>query len=972
MSTLYNELPSSLDDIIRNLPALEKQKTAQRQTKNQEANLGKINVMHNEVCQQLGIKKTHTQSVLADGTHECTLRWSFYDDVQMAQRVEEVTATASNKNAAKGKANQAMLIKQGHLPDLDDDFHREVADLRQASEDGLVSEVVPRAVALMERTASNASTYAFFLPEVLRAVLAEDDYGGLSELLSALRRCLGDEGIPVDLWEELLDESSFSMRHYHLANSSLTQLSGFDLAKGAFPGEMERQYYKKFRHLLALERHGGLLHGIQQYELDPRMFCSVPLVDVHKMEADKVVLTAVPEAGVADLIDGNRSLRNSDLILLVPLEALDDLQGAAALPEGGYQRSANWQHPGAWLAAVTNVKGDSRDSRGSGDVRVHTRRISRFASDLNAGAEADGPQLTAPIAPGRQYRLFHIAMETPTARMLGALRCLCRVQLPAWSENFEGRKPSFHFSDGMRQSVLAVPQESLAQASGAARMALGAASSDQILERLCSPGERFASLTPTQRRAVQRAMDEQLSIIQGPPGTGKTHVACAVIAGWVERYARLGERILAVADSNVAADNMYRRLENFGIQAVRVGQGKDVETLMGDELWHAVKNAQVIIATCIGSGMEMLESRAGVKYFHRVVIDECTQACEPAALVALGRSAEQAVLIGDHNQLPATVLSRPAKDAGLGTSLFERMVLSNGLLPTLLIEQRRMHSSIAEFPNMTFYNSQLVNAVEDSTLAPIPGFPWPNADCRVCFVDVAGSEQKRGYSSYNTGEAEAVAQVVAQLVEAGVPASELVVLTAYLAQRDEIRRAIGDRSWQAQLNVSIDTIDGYQGMERDIVLFSAARSNAERTLGFLADSRRMNVMLTRARRGIIVFGHGDMLRQSRDTGSHWGAWLNWVESKGAVVSAANLSQQQSSMMTSSPYTAPAQQAAIGGAFTNAPLFGDSSSPAPNGAPAPPPPLPQNQWQKVYSEQYGRHYYWNTATQQTQWDTPAGM
>lgn len=230
------------------------------------------------------------------------------------------------------------------------------------------------------------------------------------------------------------------------------------------------------------------------------------------------------------------------------------------------------------------------------------------------------------------------------------------------------------------------------------------------------------------------------------------------------------------------------------------------------------------------------------------------------------------------------------------------------------------------------------------------------------------------------------------MLEAGVPAHELCVLTAYLAQRDEIRRAIGDKHlWQAQMNLSIDTIDGYQGMERDIVLFSAARSNSERTLGFLADSRRMNVMLTRARRGVIVFGNGDMLRQSMDTGSHWRSWLEWAESKGAVISAADLIRGHAALATSQrpasmgmDYSAATPGlAATGGAFADTSHIGQHGGALGNDshmgtssahfvAPPAPPPPPQQEWQKVYSEQYARHYYWNTATQQTTWETPPGL
>merc|ERR1739848_1867 len=96
------------------------------------------------------------------------------------------------------------------------------------------------------------------------------------------------------------------------------------------------------------------------------------------------------------------------------------------------------------------------------------------------------------------------------------------------------------------------------------RQGFGTVSPSDMLERLCQQPQ-FSRLTQSQREAVGNAMDQRLSLIQGPPGTGKTHVACAVIAAWVQRYCSNGERILAVADSNVAADNIHNRLEAFGI-----------------------------------------------------------------------------------------------------------------------------------------------------------------------------------------------------------------------------------------------------------------------------------------------------------------------------------------------------------------------------------------------------------------------
>jgi len=820
-------------------------------------------------------------------------------------------------------------------------------------------------------------------------------------------------GAPLELWEALLDEASFSLRHFWRASSVLEQLVAFPLADGSFPTTEEAEYFRRFRHLLALERHGGLLHGIQQYELDPQSFCTVPTVDVHHLEADKVVLTTAPGTSDLDLLEGPRPMKAGDLVLLVPMEAASEVGHQESLGDGE-RLPSNWQHPQAWLASVLSLKGNPRSGE---DLRLWTRRISRFESDAEA---LDGDEATPPIALGRQYRLFFIAMETPLARMLSALRCLCRARLPAWSDDYEGRKPSFHYAEELRRLLVSAPAEAHASAVEAVRQMPDTPPAGEAVERLARERPWCAALTPSQREALKCALEQRLSLIQGPPGTGKTYVACAIIKAWVDRFGPLGERILAVADSNVAADNLHSRLQAFGVETVRVGHGKDVETLAGDRLWQAVRSAKVVIATCIGSGMEVLDTKGDAGHFQRVVVDECTQACEPAALVALGRGCEQTVLIGDHRQLPATVLSKLAQRDGLGVSLFERMVAC-GVEPTVLQEQRRMHSSIAEFPNREFYASQLVNAVDDATLGPVPGFPWPNPDCRVCFVDVSGGEAaegRRGFSAFNASEADAVAETVRDLLDAGVQPEELCVLTAYVAQRMEILRALQDAGLRHRLpHLSVDTVDGYQGMERDLVLFSATRSNVSGTLGFLSDARRMNVMLTRARRGLIVFGNAHTLRSGAGADSRWQAWLAWAESKGAVLPFAALREQEAAGLAAPRPSAFVSDADAGAgtrpaeAFTHFPAAAAGSSaaraaagfaeaaaratpaaaqaldlggpgsalPASGGdaawTPPPPPPAPQqpqSQWQRVYSEQYGRHYYWDTVTNTTQWEVPPGL
>jgi len=1002
MAALYRSLPQNLESVY--LSSGEKQASASQSTQalaatGEKARYSEVNIMHNFVVQKMGVKAMSSFSrPAADGDFECALTWSWYDAQQQAMRTEKVVGVAKSKRMAQGRANEQMLHQQGHLPMLSEERQAAIDEIRSALKEKRVRDAASNAIALVESSeALDSYSLSLFLPEVMRSVLAEGDSVMLHDLLAATLRSVQETGIAVETWEALLDEASLAVRHYFMASSALEQLANFPLAD-AFPSQLEKDYFRRFRSLLALERHGGLMHGIQQYELDPQAHCSVPTVEVHDKQASMVVLTSPPGQVITELVDGARALKTSDLVLLVPSEAAEDAPsfgGSEYFGEVG--NTSGWQHPEAWLASVTSVTGTPRFGE---EVRIHTRRISSFSSDVEDGSKEDGARTRpSPISIGRQFRIFYVAMETPLSRQLAALRCVSQVKLPAWSEGFEGRRPTYAYSQTIQRVLLAEAEGAQAVAQEPVRAALTAETAQAQLERLKAQRSWLAALTGSQHGAVCKALEQRLSLIQGPPGTGKTFVACAVVAAWLDTHGAFGDRILAVADSNVAADNLHVRLQKFGIESVRVGQGKEVDSRPGgpaDQMWKAAQSARVVVATCIGSGMEILNGRGGdVGSFQRVIVDECTQACEPAVLVPLGRRCEQVVLIGDHAQLPATVLSKAAQREGLGLSLFERMV-NQGLSPTVLLEQRRMHSSIADFPNSAFYGGQLVNAADDSSLTAVPGFPWPNPDCRVGFVDVAagpgGSEGRRGFSAFNTAEAEAVATVLEGVIRGGYPPQQIVVLTAYLAQKQEITRAIRDRGMGSYLEViSVDTVDGYQGMEQGLVLFSATRNNEARALGFLADTRRMNVMLTRAKQGLIVFGNSDTLRHSEAMQSRWPAWLDWVEQRGSVIAGDQLSQPSQHAFSAQPQAAHSwsqpQETAPGGTQNGRTWddLGDlreaatGPSPGLNDATAtppgsfPPPPLPPSPpvtvWQQVYSEEHKAHYYWNKETNLTQWEAP---
>ena len=417
-----------------------------------------------------------------------------------------------------------------------------------------------------------------------------------------------------------------------------------------------------------------------------------------------------------------------------------------------------------------------------------------------------------------------------------------------------------------------------------------------------------AKLNPEQERALDladRALD--LALVHGPPGTGKTSVLVEV----VRRAAARGEPVLAAAPSNLAVDNLVERLAEVGVDGVRVGhparvlpallehtlevrvashesariaQGLVAEALelrraarkrkarrgpgRFSEAREAERSARALLAearTLEARAEEDVLSRAPVvlatltsldapalagRRFALAVVDEATQAVEPAAYLALLR-ADRAVLAGDHLQLPPTVLSQAAQAGGLGVSLFERMAAAHGDAATVtLAEQHRMNERIMRFPSEALYGGALRAhpAVAHHALDEAP----------LEVVDTSG----RGFeeatpegsdSKQNEGEAELAASEVERVLAMGVAPADVAVISPYEAQVQRLRQLLAER---VEEGLEVDTVDGFQGREKDAVVVSLVRSNDDGDVGFLADVRRMNVALTRARRKLVVVGDG--------------------------------------------------------------------------------------------------------------------
>ena len=443
------------------------------------------------------------------------------------------------------------------------------------------------------------------------------------------------------------------------------------------------------------------------------------------------------------------------------------------------------------------------------------------------------------------------------------------------------------------------------------------------------------SLNDSQQNAVEVAMQRRLTLIQGPPGTGKTHTAVHLL----KELADKGQgAIMASAESNVAVDNLLEGLLDLGVKAVRIGRPvkvrenlrdatldallenhplqeelnfirdendelrKGLSKLRGKEKGLAHKDikhnfkemrriesemtasvldeAEVVCATTIGSGHQILGNRK----YPIVLIDEATQASEPSALVPINRGCRQLILVGDHKQLPPTVISDRAESGGLGQSLFER--LHKCEIPAqMLTTQYRMHPSIREFPSASFYDNQLEDGCSKEQRPAPAGLLWPDWDHPVAFIPVEGSEEldEEGSSRSNFSEAAKVLSVIDGLLQIGdIQTTDIGIITPYNGQvrvlSDLFEQAGGRETGEKYSGLEIKSVDGYQGREKEVIVFSTVRANENGEVGFLKDKRRLNVALTRAKRGLIVIGHLSTLRQEPT----WKSWLDWVEERGCL------------------------------------------------------------------------------------------
>ncbi|MDP6119174.1 MAG: IGHMBP2 family helicase [Planctomycetota bacterium] len=418
------------------------------------------------------------------------------------------------------------------------------------------------------------------------------------------------------------------------------------------------------------------------------------------------------------------------------------------------------------------------------------------------------------------------------------------------------------------------------------------------------------SLNETQLEAVRFALSaNDVALIHGPPGTGKTTTVVELIRQAVQG----GDKVLVCAPSNLAVDNLLERLVAAEENVLRLGhparimehlrdhsldyvveshdnlkqvrkltkeafrvrhkaqKAKDNRDPSAGELFResremlddarrleaqtiesVLTSADILCSTTTGIDSDIL----GQRQFDLAVIDEACQCTEPESWIPVLRT-RRLVLAGDHCQLPPTVVSTDAAREGFGISMFERLMDEYGQdIARRLNIQYRMHESIMEFSSLEFYECELLphDSVSEHLLQDLDGIESNELTATpVTFIDTAGAGydeelEPDGQSRQNPSEAELVQKKVQTLLDSGVPPDAIGVISPYAAQVRHLRQLMGD------LGVEIDSVDGFQGREKEAIVISMVRSNDTGEIGFLGDIRRMNVAMTRARRKLMVIG----------------------------------------------------------------------------------------------------------------------
>ena len=447
---------------------------------------------------------------------------------------------------------------------------------------------------------------------------------------------------------------------------------------------------------------------------------------------------------------------------------------------------------------------------------------------------------------------------------------------------------------------------------------------------------RFPWLNRSQEEAVNKVLGaKQVSIVHGPPGTGKTTTLVEAIYETLHRE----NQVIVCAQSNTAVDCISEKLVDRGINVLRIGNPTRINDKMLSftyerrfeshpdypELWSIRKavrdiqsnmrkksreerdtirnrlsrlkfratelevkidtelfdEARVVACTLVGSANRVMMNR----HFTTLFIDEAAQALEAACWIAIGK-ADRVILAGDHHQLPPTIKCIEAEREGLGRTLMQKIAHTKPETVSLLKIQYRMHEDIMRFSSQWFYHNELESAPEVSGRGILrldtPIVWFDTSEC-----DFTENTREETMSRVNRQEAELLVEQSRSYIQKISKERVLEenidfgLISPYKAQVQYIRKLIKQDAFFKPLRrlITVHTVDGFQGQERDVILISLVRANEDGKIGFLNDLRRMNVAITRARMKLMILGDASTLTRH----AFYNELYNYISQRGKII-----------------------------------------------------------------------------------------